>query len=328
MVTSGQQNKATHTHKTKSENDAYIFLIQLFENLIFIPCFRWIRAQERGLQKTGTKCDPLILWKGDLIAWWYCGDFFGMFRKKIEILLIDVITALLRGAPSAVSEFEVSSFFLDTVSCFASVGLRFLKCSKIGHTRRWGLLTREITLNYEILSQSLPDRKVLFMTLKQLFEVFVRLSVFDCSRATCILLWGQNQRWVTSEWVNARKTSKISKEAILRSHQSDQKCRQKILQSYIGSVHRGFPWQINFSSNFGFLIYHLTGKSIGTCIDMDHILSRITFCPWQSLGWIVVRFHQKQNFWNQSLTTCVRKLLQQKFPPTTKKDKKIIALWT
>ena len=40
MVTSGQQNKATHTHKTKSENDAYTFLIQPFESLIFIPCFR------------------------------------------------------------------------------------------------------------------------------------------------------------------------------------------------------------------------------------------------------------------------------------------------
>jgi len=89
------------------------------------------------------------------------------------------------------------------------VGLRILKCSKIGQARRWGSLTREITLNDEFLSQSLPDRKVLLMTLKQLFKFFLKLSVFDCNRATCTSLWGQKQRWVTSEWVNAQKTSKF-----------------------------------------------------------------------------------------------------------------------
>jgi len=95
------------------------------------------------------------------------------------------------------------------MSCFASVGLRILKCSKIGHARRWGSLTREITLNDKFLSQSLPDLEVLLMTLKQLFKVFVKISVFDCNRATYTSLWGQNQRWVTSEWVNAQKTSRF-----------------------------------------------------------------------------------------------------------------------
>jgi len=56
MVTSGQQNKATDT---KSENDACMFLIQLFEKLIFIPVSS--QSTGKGSTKTGTKRDPLIL---------------------------------------------------------------------------------------------------------------------------------------------------------------------------------------------------------------------------------------------------------------------------
>ena len=49
-----------------------------------------------------------------------------------KMALLDVIRTLLRGASSeshAVSDFEVV-LFLDTLSCFASVSWRVLKCSK------------------------------------------------------------------------------------------------------------------------------------------------------------------------------------------------------
>jgi len=78
-----------------------------------------------------------------------------MFRKKIETFPIDEIRTLLRCASSAshaVSDFEVFIFF-DTSSCLASVGLRVLKCSKIGHARRMGNFIREIKLNDEYFSQ-------------------------------------------------------------------------------------------------------------------------------------------------------------------------------
>jgi len=49
--------------------------------------------------------------------------------------------------PPQVMQFLISKFvlFFDTMSCFASVGLRNLKCSKIGHARRMVNFTREIT---------------------------------------------------------------------------------------------------------------------------------------------------------------------------------------
>jgi len=50
-----------------------------------------------------------------------------------------------------------------------------------------GYFTREITLKNEYLSQFLPDRKVLWMTLEQLFEIFIKLPIFDSSRAMCVL---------------------------------------------------------------------------------------------------------------------------------------------
>jgi len=128
-----------------------MFLIQLFERLIFIPCFK--SEYRKGVYKKPGQ--NVILWFCENAAWWYCGDFSGMFPKKIKILSSDEIKALLRGAPftiHALSEFEVLIFFLYTMSCFSSVGLRFLKCSKIGHTRRWGLLTREITSSKQSLA--------------------------------------------------------------------------------------------------------------------------------------------------------------------------------
>jgi len=70
-----------------------------------------------------------------------------MFCKKIETFSIDEITTLLRFASSkgyAVSDFEVF-IFLTPVRVFASMGLRVRKCSKIGHARRMGNFTHEIT---------------------------------------------------------------------------------------------------------------------------------------------------------------------------------------
>jgi len=122
-----------------------------------------------------------------------------MFRQKIETFSIDEIRTLLRGTSltsHAVSDFEV--FFFDTLSCFTSVGLRVLKCSKIGHARRMGNLNSEITLNDEYLSQFLSDCKVLWMTFEQLAETFIKLPILDSSRAICVLLRGQNQLLVPS----------------------------------------------------------------------------------------------------------------------------------
>jgi len=108
-----------------------------------------------------------------------------MFCIKIETLSTNVITTLLRGAPftsHAVTEFEVLSFFGHNV-VFCQCGFESLEVLENFHARRWGSLTREITLNDEFLRQSLPDRKALLMTLKQLFKVFAKLSV---SRGTMI----------------------------------------------------------------------------------------------------------------------------------------------
>jgi len=58
-----------------------------------------------------------------------------------------------------------------------------------------GHFTSEIILNDEYLSQFLPDRKVLEMTLEQLFEIFIKFSMFDCSRATCVMLGGKINVW-------------------------------------------------------------------------------------------------------------------------------------
>jgi len=67
--------------------------------------------------------------------------------------------------------------------------------------------TREIALNDEYLSQFFLDRPVLWMTLKQLFKIFIKQPMFDCNRATRVLLRGQNQLLVPSERGKAPKPS-------------------------------------------------------------------------------------------------------------------------
>jgi len=104
---------------------------------------------------------------------------------------------------------------------------------KLCHARTLGHFTREITLNDNISVNFLPDRTFLRMTLKQLFDIFIKLPVSDCIRAICVLLRGPNHLLVPSGWGKARIPSKISKESFPCSHGIDQKRRQKISKSYI-----------------------------------------------------------------------------------------------
>jgi len=147
------------------------------------------------------------------------------------------------------------------------------KCSKFGHDRRLGNFTRENILSDEYLSRFLPDCKVLWMTLEQLFEIFIKIIMFDCSRARFVLLWGQNQLLVPSESGKARKTSNFSQESCTRSHLID----QKRSESYINNMPRSFSCE----NQFGFIICHLIAKSIGTCTEMD---------PWLGSGKKFLRF--------------------------------------
>ena len=94
---------------------------------------------------------------------------------------------------------SISVIFVVRFFCFTHCRVFpvWVGCSKIGHARRLGHFTREITLHDEYLSQVLPELKVLWMTLK-LFFIFFKLPIFDSSRAICILLRGQNQLLVPS----------------------------------------------------------------------------------------------------------------------------------
>ena len=131
-------------------NATCMSLIQLFASFFF-TCFKWIRAQERGLPKDGAKCDPLFcemaIWQ---VKWRYWGDC-SMFRKKIATFSVDVIRTLLTGASfisRAVSEIQILIFFWHIV-VFASGGFDSIEVlenwsrSKVGsfypwnHTERW-----------------------------------------------------------------------------------------------------------------------------------------------------------------------------------------------
>jgi len=112
-------------------------------------------------------------------------------------------------------------FLFDTLSCFASVDWRVFQCSKIGHARRLVYFTREITLKNEYLSQFWPDRKVLWMTSEQLFQIFIKLSIVDSSRAICVLL--TINFWSHLGEERSEKTQKIHR------HPSD--CRIESIKS-------------------------------------------------------------------------------------------------
>jgi len=61
-----------------------------------ITCFRRIKAQQRGLPKIRTKCDPSVLCKGDLkgkMAMF--GRFFQSVPQKIDIFSADVMMMMM-----------------------------------------------------------------------------------------------------------------------------------------------------------------------------------------------------------------------------------------
>jgi len=125
---------------------------------------------------------------GKIIFWSHLGEerpekpqkFQTHFRGRIE----SIKSAGKRS--QKVTLITCPRHFLETlISCLiympknASVGLRVLKCSKIGHARRMGNSICEIALNNEFLRQFLSDCKVLWMTLEQLVETFIKLPIFD-----------------------------------------------------------------------------------------------------------------------------------------------------
>jgi len=178
-----------------------------------------------------------------------------MFIKKIKTFSIDVIRILLRGASStshAVSDFEVVIFF-ETVS----VGLKVLKCWRFGHARMLGHSTHEITLNDEYPSKFLPGRKFLWITLEQLFGIFIKLPIFDSSRAICVLLRGQNQLWSHLGEERPQKPQNFNRNPSYG--RIDQKRGEKISDSYT----KAFSWNTYSRSNLYSEKCHFTGKSIG-----------------------------------------------------------------
>ena len=154
-----------------------------------------MRAPEGGLPKFWKKQQNFILGKGV-----FTGKM-PTFRQQKKFLQEKnfIFNLLFRAQSIAIlfGDFCWAHFFWDTLSCLASVGWRLKMCSKI-QSRSKGHFTREITLNNEYLSQFLPDRKVLCMTLEQLFEFFIKHPTFDSRRAICALLWWQNQLLVPS----------------------------------------------------------------------------------------------------------------------------------
>jgi len=127
-----------------------------------------------------------------------------MFDKKFETFCIIEIWTLLRGASSArhaVFDFQVFIFFGHIVM-FCQCGVESLEVLENWSARRMGNFTREFTLNDDDLGQFWSACKVHWMTLEQLVEIFIKLSIFDSSRAICVLLWGQNQLLVPTDRIS------------------------------------------------------------------------------------------------------------------------------
>jgi len=65
-------------------------------------------------------------------------------------------------------------------------------------------LSREIALNGKYLSHFFPDCKVLWMTLKELFEIFIIFNMFDCI-ATIFAYLHASSSTLGSFWVRKLK---------------------------------------------------------------------------------------------------------------------------
>jgi len=148
--------------------------------------------------------------------------------------------------PLQVMSFPISkfSFFVDTLSSFANVGWRVRQCSKVGSCFH---VAHEIALNRDdkYLGQFFLDHKVLEFTSKQLVKTFIKLLMFGCNRARCVLL-----AWAKSTcgpiWV--RKGPKSSKKSFQRSH----RIGHKRTESYIRNMPNAFSWKDYFMSNLYF----------------------------------------------------------------------------
>jgi len=159
---------------------------QLFESFNTSPpvsSLEYRKLDYQKLRKIGTtKLLEKAIWR---VKWRYWGDFSACCAKKSNFFLQMWLDVFWEAHPLQVEPFLTWKFlFFDTLSCSVSVGWMVLKCSKFDHAWRLGNFTREIALNDEYLSQFFLDRPVLWMTLKQLFKIFIKQPMFDCNRAT------------------------------------------------------------------------------------------------------------------------------------------------
>lgn len=121
-----------------------------------------------------------------------------MFSKTIETFCTDVMRTLFKGASSTRHASKSENFFCWHIVVFCQYGLKSLEGLKIG-SRSMGRFDREIVLNDKYLSLFSPDRKVLWMILNQLLQIFIKIYMLDCNRAACVLHRGQSQLLVPSE---------------------------------------------------------------------------------------------------------------------------------
>ena len=134
------------------------------------------------------------------------------FRKNFSNENCTILIYFVERNPlRSISVTFVGRIFLWTHCRVLPMWVGDSKCArKLVTLEGWVISTREVTLNNKYLSQFLLDRKVLWMTFEQLFEIIVNLPMFNCSRATCVLLQGQNQLLVPSGREKARITLKFS----------------------------------------------------------------------------------------------------------------------
>ena len=122
----------------------------------------------------------------------------------------------------------------------------------------------EIRVNDECyISQFLPDRAVRGMTLEQLLDILIKLAMFNCRRAACVLLRGQNGLWVPSGRGTALKISKISCESFPTVTSNRSKAQAKDLRKSNLKTFTGRFQEKIFSVKFCFVICHFRVNSSG-----------------------------------------------------------------
>ena len=101
--------------------------------------------------------------------------------------------------------------------------------------------TREtwVALNNGYLSQFFPDCKVLWMSWKQIFEIFIKFDMFDCIRSIFTYVHVSSST-VGPFWGNSNFSYRDSSQARIASDWLDVKFMQKISKSYIINMPRTF----------------------------------------------------------------------------------------